>query len=142
MLWETKFYPLFDNLMNNQSWLSLVQEELTWSEEFWKKSIEKMPVPKEIIVIDSNNKEEADEKRETIVINNSSEDNDWTILVLLSKITMDTTIEPHQWLWFLVALICLFSYNPPTHTYIHSKFIYCRIIRSWNLGRGWVFPCF
>ena len=75
MLWETQFYPLFDDLMNNQSWWSLVEEELTWSKESCKESIEKMSPPKEIIFIESDNKEETDKKRKNIVIDNSNEDN-------------------------------------------------------------------
>ena len=47
ILWETQFYPIFNDLMCDQSWLSLIEEELTWSEESSKKSTEKIPVPKE-----------------------------------------------------------------------------------------------
>ena len=73
---EMQFYPVFDDLMNNQRWLSLIEEELTWNEKSSKKLIEKTQVPKVIIVIESNNKEKTDKKREIIVINNSDEVDD------------------------------------------------------------------
>ena len=75
MLWEIHFYPIFDNLMSNQSWLSQIEEELTWSEDSSKKSIEKS-LSQKIIIIESNSKEETDKKREIIVIDDRDEDND------------------------------------------------------------------
>ena len=63
MLWKTHFNPIFDNLMSNQSWFSLIEKELMWREGSSKKSIEKNPVPKEIIIIESNSEEETDKKR-------------------------------------------------------------------------------
>ena len=74
MLWETRFYPIFDDLMSNQNWLSLIEKDLTWSEKSSKKSIEKIPVSKIIIVIESNSEEETEKKREIIVIDDSNED--------------------------------------------------------------------